>query len=91
MRFSTQIKPISYFKANAAEVLEELAAQRQPMVITQHGEARAVIQDVASYEETQETLALLKILALGDRQLAKGEVRPVDEVVRRLRGRTAKE
>ena len=91
MRLSTQIKPISYLKANAAQVLEDLAAQRQPLVITQHGEARAVIQDVASYEETQETLALLKILALGDRQLAKSEVKPVDEVVRRLRGKTATE
>ena len=64
MRYSTRIKPISYLKANAAEVLEELTAQRQPLVITQNGEAKAVIQDVASYEETQETLAFLKILAL---------------------------
>ncbi len=58
MRYSTQIRPISYLKANAAEVLRELTAQRQPLVITQNGEAKAVIQDVASYEQTQETLAL---------------------------------
>ena len=50
MRYSTQIKPISYLKANAAEVLQELTDQRQPMVITQNGEAKAVIQDVASWE-----------------------------------------
>ncbi|HET9389701.1 MAG TPA: type II toxin-antitoxin system Phd/YefM family antitoxin [Steroidobacteraceae bacterium] len=89
MRYSTQIKPISYLKANAAEVLQELAEQRKPMVITQNGEAKAVIQDVASYEETQETLALLKILALGSQQVAQGKVKPVAEVVRRLRERTA--
>jgi len=86
MRYSTQIKPISYLKANAAEVLEELAEQRRPLVITQNGEARAVIQDVVSYEETQETLALLKILALGNEQVAAGKVKPLGEVVRRLRG-----
>lgn len=85
MRYSTQIKPISYLKANAAEVLEELAEQRQPMVITQNGEAKAVLQDVASYEQTQETLALLKILALGNQQLAQGRVSPIDDIARRIK------
>lgn len=84
---STQIKPISYLKANAAEVLLQLAARRQPLVITQNGEAKAVIQDVASYEETQETLALLKMLALGSREIEAGKVKPVAEVVARLRAK----
>ena len=57
------------------------------MLITQNGEARAVIQDVSSYEETQETLALLKILALGNREIEEGKVKPVANVVRRLRAR----
>jgi prevent-host-death family protein len=85
MRYSTQIKPISYLKANAAEVLKELTEQRRPLVITQNGEAKAVIQDVASYEETQETLALLKILALGNQQVEQGKVKRVSDVVNRLR------
>ena len=85
MRYSTQIKPISYLKANAAEVLQELSDQRQPMVITQNGEAKAVIQDVASYEQTQETLALLKILALGNQQIAQGRVKPLADVAARVR------
>lgn len=85
MRYSTQIKPISYLKANAAEVLEDLQKQRQPLIITQNGEAKAVIQDVASYEETQETLALLKILALGGEQVASGKVKSVRDIVNRLR------
>jgi prevent-host-death family protein len=88
MRYSTQIKPISYLKANAAEVLLELAEHRKPLVITQNGEAKAVLQDVASYEETQETLALLKTLALGNQQVARGKVNPVGEVVKRLRGQS---
>jgi len=89
MRYSTQIKPISYLKANAAQVLEELREQRKPLVITQNGEAKAVIQDVASYEETQETLALLKVLALGNQQVEQGKVKGVAEVVNRLRARQA--
>lgn len=88
MRYTTQVKPISYLKANAAEVLLYLAEQREPMVITQNGEAKAVIQDVASYEETQETLALLKILALGNQEIEAGKVRSVGDVVARLRAKS---
>lgn len=89
MRYSSQVKPISYFKANAAKVLTHLAKQREPMVITQNGEAIAVLQDVASFEETQETLALLKILALGNQDVAAGKVKPVADVVARLRAKRA--
>lgn len=87
MRYSTQVRPISYLKANAAEVLAQLTQQRQPMVITQNGEARAVIQDVASFEETQETLALLKILALGNQEVEAGKVKPVAKIFAQLRAR----
>jgi prevent-host-death family protein len=89
MRYSTQIKPISYLKANAADVLEELREQRKPLIITQNGEAKAVLQDVASYEETQETMALLKILALGNQQIEQGKLKPIADVVKRLRSQKA--
>jgi prevent-host-death family protein len=89
MRYSSQVKPISYLKANAAEVLLHLTERREPMVITQNGEAKAVIQDVASYEETQETLALLKILALGNREIEEGKVRSIADIVKRLRAKKA--
>ena len=87
MHYSRQVKPISYLKANAAEVLYQLAEKREPLVITQNGEAKAVIQDVTSYEQTQETLALLKILALGNREIEEGKLKPIAEVVSRLRAR----
>ena len=89
MRFSSQVKPISYLKANSAEVLAQLAEQREPMVITQNGEAKAVIQDVASYEETQETLALLKVLALGNQEIEQGQIKPLANVAARLRAKHA--
>lgn len=84
MHYSTQVKPISYLKAHAAQVLDELAAQREPLIITQNGEARAVLQDVASYEQTQQTLALLKILALGRQDVAAGRLKPAAAVAQRL-------
>lgn len=87
MRYSFQVKPISHLKANAAEVLADLTEHREPMLITQNGEAKAVLQDVASFEETQETLALLKILALGNQDVAAGKLKPVADVVTRLRAK----
>ena len=87
MRYSTQIKSISYLKANAAQVLEQLSEQREPIVITQNGEAKAVIQDVRSFEEMEQTLALLKILALGDKDVEEGRTTPLADVVNQLRAR----
>ena len=87
MRYSTQVKPISYLKAHAAEVLSKIAEDREPLVITQNGEAKAVLQDVASYEQTQETLALLKLLALGQQDIEAGRVRPAADVMARLRSK----
>jgi prevent-host-death family protein len=85
MKLSSQIKPISYLKAHAAEIVRTLGEQRQPLIITQNGEAKVVVQDIASYEQTQEAMALLKILALGNRQIEAGKVQPAAEVIKRLR------
>lgn len=89
MKLSTQIKPISYLKAHTAEIAHQLTEQREPMIITQNGEAKFVLQDIVSFEQTQETLALLKILALGNRQIEEGKVRPAKDAIRRLREKKA--
>lgn len=85
MKLSTQVKPISYIKAHAAEIVRNLGQTKETLIITQNGEAKAVIQDIGSYEETQETLALLKILALGARQIEEAKVEPAIDVIMRLR------
>lgn len=85
MRFSSQIKSISFLKAHASEILRQLGENREIMVITQNGEAKAILQDVSVYEESQETLALLKILALGQREIDAGFVEPVGPAFERIR------
>lgn len=85
MRYSSQLKLISYLKVNAAEIVATLGEQRDPLVITKNSEAKAVLQDVASYEATQETLALLKVLAMGQQEVAAGRVKPLSDVVARLK------
>ena len=87
MKLSSQIKPISYLKAHAAEIVRTLGDRGEPLIITQNGEAKVVMQDIDSYERMQETVALLKMLALGDRQFEAGRVQPAAAVVARLRER----
>jgi prevent-host-death family protein len=82
---SSQIKPISYLKAHAAEIVRNMGDQGAPLVITQNGVAKVVLQNIESYEQTQETMALLKILALGNRQIEAGNVEPANVVIQRLR------
>ena len=85
MKLSSRIKPIRYLKAHAAEIVRTLGDRREPLIITQNGEAKVVMQDIDSYEQTQETVALLKVLALGIRQVEAGRVQPAADVVARLR------
>ncbi|WP_423680265.1 MULTISPECIES: type II toxin-antitoxin system Phd/YefM family antitoxin [unclassified Undibacterium] len=80
MKFSTQVKPISYLKSHAAEIIKDITENREPMLITQNGEAKLVVMDVKSFEEQEETLALLKILALGNREIEQGKFRAAEDV-----------
>ena len=73
MKFSEQIKPISYLKSHAAEIIRDFNDNRNPLIITQNGEAKMVVIDIRSYEQQQETMALLKILALGQKQIEQGK------------------
>ena len=88
MRYSTQIKPISDLEANAEEIVEYVAETRNAVIITQDGRATAVLQDLKSFEEAEEKLALLTALALS-RQRAAGEgTRPAREAIDGLRAKT---
>ncbi len=87
MLLSESVRSISYIKAHAAEVLENVAKSRNPMIITQNGQARAILQDLRSYEETQETLAMLKIIAVGEKAVDEGRVVPIDEAFAEIRRR----
>jgi prevent-host-death family protein len=89
MRYSTQVRPVSYLKANAADVLADLTERREPVLITQNGQAKAVLVDVVSFEETQETLALLKILALGQREIEAGEAVDARAAIAAIKDRIA--
>lgn len=79
------IKPISYVKSHVFEIVGSLSQRSEPLVITHNGEAKAVLLDYDSYERTRETLVLLKILALGNKQIEGGKVIPAEQAVSRIR------
>jgi len=85
MKLSESVKPISYLKSHTAEALREVSERQRTMVITQHGEAKAVLQDIASYEQTQESLALLKMLAQSARSIREGHTKPLKKAFADIR------
>ena len=87
MKLSEKIRPTSYIKDHVEEIVQELGENPETFVITQGGQAKAILQDIESFERTQETLKLLKILAIGRRQVEEGKVRPAEEVVADIRRR----
>lgn len=85
MSMSTHIKPISYLKANAPKIARELKEDGEPYIITQNGEAAMVVQSVAEYEKDQNTLALLKMLQMSQKDIDDGNTFPVADVFARIR------
>lgn len=90
MKYSESIKPISYLKAHVSEILRDISNNKKTMVITQNGEAKAVLQDVKVYEEMQESLALLKILALSAKSRENKKYEPVASSFDTIRKRIKK-
>ena len=86
MKLSQAIKPISYFKTHAADIIRQLNEQHGTMILTQNGEGKVVVQDIAEYERIQESLALLKMVAEGRRDYKEGKTIPADQVLGELEG-----
>ncbi|WP_287373870.1 type II toxin-antitoxin system Phd/YefM family antitoxin [Prosthecochloris sp.] len=83
MHITNDIKPVTYLKAKAADLLDQINDTHRPMIITQNGEPRAVLQDPKSYEEMQNALGLLKMLAIGEDNIRKGNLRSQETVFQR--------
>jgi prevent-host-death family protein len=75
MRLSETVKPISYVKSHAAEIVRDISGTQQPVIITQNGEARAVLMNLAEYENIQDSLAMLKLAATGSEEVRKGKIK----------------
>jgi prevent-host-death family protein len=79
MKLSTAVRPISYLKAHASELIRNITTTRQTLVVTHNGEAKVVVQDIRSFERMQETLALLKILTRSKQKITRGKAKSLDD------------
>ena len=91
MKLSQDLKPVSYFKNNMAEVLRKLNENKGTMIITQNGEAKAALIDIDAYEDLQETMAMLELLAQGNKNLSEKRYRPAEEVLKDFEERIEKD
>ena len=87
MKLSESIKPISYLKAHTSELIRDVADNQRTLIITHNGEAKAIVQDLASYERMKESIALLKILAQSSKSKKEGHYKPVKKSFGDLRKR----
>ena len=79
MNFLKNIQPISYLKTNTSDVIKQVQLTHEPVMITVNGKVQAVVQDTLSYQQTQDQIALLRILALGKQQIEEGNVTDHDD------------
>ena len=91
MKLSQDLKPVSYFKNNMAEVIRNLNKNRGTMILTQNGEAKAALMDIKAYEDLQETLAMLEMIAQGNKDLTEGRYRPAEQVLKEFEERIEKD
>lgn len=87
MKYSEAVKPISYLKTHASEVVRDVSENQKTLIITHNGEAKVILQDVKVYEKTQESIALLKILALSGREIKKGNFKTVEKSFKNVQSR----
>jgi len=87
VKYSQIVKPISYIKAHVSEVVRDVTRNQNTMIVTQHGEAKVVIQDIRIFEQTQESMAMLKILAQSKKSQQQGKFKPVTQAFADLSSR----
>jgi prevent-host-death family protein len=85
MKLSKSVKPISLVKAQMSEIVDTLSKTHEKVIITHNGEARAVLQDIESYEELQDSLAMLKLVAMSTKSMLEGKGQPLEDAFRDIR------
>ncbi|WP_304224775.1 type II toxin-antitoxin system Phd/YefM family antitoxin [Gracilinema caldarium] len=91
INFKNDIKPISYLKTNAAEMMKYVNENRNPIIITQNGEAKAVLMDIDSYQNMQNAFALLNIIKISEDEIKKGDFQDSEEVFTELKNKYFKD
>ena len=84
MNISSDIKPVTYLKSNTADLLEQINETHRPVIITQNGEPKAVLQDPQSYENMRQALGMLKLISLGEEDIKKGKATSQEKMFKKI-------
>jgi prevent-host-death family protein len=84
------VKPISYIKTNAAQMMKYVNERKNPVIITQNGEAKAVLMDIETYQDTEDAFALMNIIKIAEKDIKNGNVKKADDVFKDIRERITK-
>jgi len=84
MNITTDIKPVSYLKSKSADLLKQINETHRPVIITQNGEPKAVLQDTKSYENMRNAIGMLKLISQGEEDIKKGKTRTQEDVFEKL-------
>ncbi len=84
MNISEDIRPVTYLKSRSADLLKQVNETRRPVIITQNGEPRAVLQDQESYQNMRDSIALLKLISLGEEDIRAGKYESQEQVFARI-------
>jgi len=84
MKITDDIKPVTYLKTHAAALLDQINNTQRPVVITQNGEPKAVLQDPQTHEAMRTALGLLKLISQGEENIKNGQTRSQEDVFRQL-------
>ena len=84
MNITTDIKPVSYLKSKSADLLKQINETHRPVIITQNGEPKAVLQDTESYENMRNAIGMLKLISQGEEDIKKGKIKIQEEVFEKL-------
>jgi prevent-host-death family protein len=84
MNISKDIKPVTYLKAKAADLLKQINETHRPVIITQNGEPRAVLQDPESYENMRNAIGILKLISQGEKDIRNGRAKSQEDVFKNI-------
>ncbi len=84
MNISTDIRPVTYLKSKAADLLKQINKNHRPVIITQNGEPRAVLQDPKSYEDMRNAISILKLISQGEQEIKNGKSKSQEEVFKNI-------
>ncbi|MBU4264384.1 MAG: type II toxin-antitoxin system Phd/YefM family antitoxin [Proteobacteria bacterium] len=90
MNISSDIKPVSFLKSHAADILKQINETHRPIVITQNGEPRGVLQDPESYDNMRKAIGLLKLISLGEEDVKQGNIKSQERVFKNIEKMLAK-